>query len=159
MPSYVYELTDPRDDPEPKKGQVVYVGVTDTPYGRHKVHADSDGTIGERVRWIVLLRREGFAPSMRIRETWDTREKAVEREEHWIHEYQARSCIVLNIRSRDLSLDQLKLLDKDFPDIPVEEVWNLPDEEFLEYFGNRPLAQAFINWSHSDKNYIFGDPD
>lgn len=132
MPTHVYEQTNPRCGSEPKPGEYVYVGVTDDFIIRHGQHVRGNDASGKRLQWLLSLRRERLLPAIRIRETLETREAALERETHWIHEYQERGCIVLNDRKRDHSLDDLEFLNN----------------KFLECFGPSP----------SFENY-FGEPD
>lgn len=82
MKSYIYALTDPRDE------RCYYVGQTVNPMARLSGHkGDKSGKA--KIEWIARLRTVGLAPKMVVLEEV-AEELATEREQWWIDELRQR---------------------------------------------------------------------
>lgn len=92
MLHFVYELVDPRTD------VVVYVGITNNPNQRFRVHLSDTGTNKNKGEWIEQLQGEHLEPRMRILEIVETKEEALEREKHWIQWYLQQGVALTNIK-------------------------------------------------------------
>lgn len=103
MPFFVYNLTDPRNGPDPKSGENVYVGISTNPARHFIQHTSGSDANDEKVRWIRQLSKEMLLPSMRIRDIPETESAARAREAFWIHLYQSQGAYVLNIQNRQSS--------------------------------------------------------
>lgn len=87
---YVYEIVDEQEIP-------FYVGITDDLKGRYSNHLHSRGINAQKEAKIQQLLLAGIEPKMRVIETWDTREQALERERYWICEYLKQGLPLTNI--------------------------------------------------------------
>ncbi len=99
MLQFVYAIIDEREEQMQPEETTAYIGLTYNPNKRFKSHLCEDEGGAAKHYWLQKLRLIEPCPAkMRILEVVDgDRKQGLEREKHWVQEYQSRGVRLVNL--------------------------------------------------------------